>query len=225
MPRMRAFLVVFLLWEAAFCLPKLPKSALNAGFFGLFGGKGQPPPGWVLHKQSVNLDQIYLKPAQQPCANWAWAAAIADMAEARGARIDQQYFIDRLYGGSVCLNSAGDFDALAQKISHDYVLQDGQKFRLTAQYRAGTPTQPDPLILSIRQGKPLMLLWGGRICLLIGMSYDEYTAPTGNKMFIVTELRLFDPAAEEGKRNLVFVRDRDNPDELSGMTDLNIYPI
>ena len=224
MPRMRAFLVILVLWEAAFCLPKLPKSALNASFFGLFGGKTQPPPGWALHKQSVDLDKIALKPAQQPCANWAWVAAIADMAEARGARIEQQYLVDRLYGGSVCLNSAGDLGALAQKISHDYVLQDGQKFGLTAHYMAGTPTQPDPLILSIRQGKPLMLLWGGRICLLTGISYDEYQAPTGNKMFIVTELKLFDPAAEVGKRTLVFARDRDNPDDLSGMTDLSIYP-
>jgi hypothetical protein len=43
-------------------------------------------------------------------------------------------------------------------------------------------------------------------------------------MFMVTELRLFDPAAEEGKREQNFIRDRDNPDDLNGILELSIYP-
>ena len=224
---MRSLCAVLLLLDlaiGAFSLPKIPNSAFNASFFGLFGGKKQPPPGWIMHKLSVDVGAISLKSAQQPCANWAWIAGIVTMADARGAHIEQQYLIDRLYGGSRCLDSAGDLDALTQKISHDYVLADGQKFRLEAQFTAGAPEQPDPLIVAIRESRPLMLRWRDRFCLLTGMDYLEYIAPTGNKMFAVTQLKLFDPGAEAGKQNLIFDREHDNPADLTGFIDLAVYP-
>ena len=203
--------------------PVLP-SHLNAGLFGLFGGKTQPPPGWMLHKQNVSLEKAELRAAERPCANWSWVTGIVDMAEMRGAHLDQQYLVDRLYGGSVCLDSPGDLDDLAQRISHDYVLPDGQKFVLSAKFTPGCPTQADSLILSVRQQRPIMMLWHNRSYVLTGMIYDEYIAPTGNKMFIVKELQFFDPAGEEGKRAISFVRDRDNPDDLNGVIELSIYP-
>lgn len=208
---------------ASFALSPLP-ARLNAGLFGLFGGKTQTPPGWMLHKQSVSLERNDLKPAERPCGNWSWVAGIVDMAETRGAHIDQQYLVDRLYGGSVCLDSPGDLDDLAQRISHDYVLLDGQKFRLAASFTPGCPTQADPLILAIRQHRPVMMLWHNQSYLLTGMIYDEYIAPTGNKMFIVQELQFFDPVGAEGKREISFIRDRDNPDDLNGVLELSIYP-
>lgn len=215
--------VVTGLFLTSFAFCTLP-TRVNAGLFGLFGGKTQPPPGWMLHKQSVSLEKDELKPAERACGNWSWVAGIVDMAEARGAHIAQQYLMDRLYGGSVCLQSPGDLNDLAQRISHDYVLPDGQKFRLSADFTSGCPTQADPLILAIRQRRPIMMLWRNQSYLLTGIIYDEYIAPTGNKMFIVTELQFFDPAAEEGKREISFVRDRDNPDDLNGVLELSIYP-
>ena len=196
---------------------------LDASFFGLFGGKSQPPPGWIQHKQHVELGDIHLKSAERACENWSWVAGITAMAEMRGAHIDQQYLIDRLYGGSRCLPSAGDLGDLAQRISHDYVLADGQKFRLEAQFSPGAPTQADPLILSIRQVRPLMLVWHNRYYLLTAMDYDEYIAPTGSKIFIVNALKLFDPVAPEGKNDVTFSRDTDNPDDLNGVLSLSVY--
>jgi hypothetical protein len=210
--------------SSAFALSRNINLKLNAGLFGLFGGKAQPPPGWMLRKQTVSIDKLDLKAAERPCANWSWVAGITDMAEANGTYLDQQYLVDRLYGGSVCLESAGDMEDLSQRISHEYVLPDGQKFRLAAQFHPGAPTQADPLIMAIRQNRPLLLLWRNRPYLLIGMSYDEYIAPTGDKMFMISELRLFDPAEEKGKREQNFVRDRDNPDDLNGILELSIYP-
>src|SRR5438270_9319474 len=149
-----AFLLLLDLAIGAFSLPRAPATPLNASFFGLFGGGKQAPPGWVLHKQTAELSTTAFKPAQKPCANWAWVAAITNMADARGAHIEQQYLVDRLFGGSVCLTSAGDLAALTQKISHDYVLEDGQKFRLAAQYMPGAPTQADPIIAALRHNRP-----------------------------------------------------------------------
>lgn len=196
---------------------------MNAGLFGLFGSNKQPPPGWMLRKQHLDMEGIQLKAADQSCENWSWVAGITDMAAIGGAHIDQQYLVDRLYGGSVCLPSAGDYNDLARHISHEYVLVDGQKFRIEAQFTPGAPTQADPLIVSIRQGRPVMMIWRNRAYLLTGMDYDEYISPTGNRMFMVTALKFFDPAAQEGKHEVVFSRDQDNPDELNGILELSVY--
>lgn len=215
--------LVTLVFLPALSFSKPLPSRLNLGLFRIFGGKKQTPPGWVLHNQKVQIEKVDLKGAEKPCGNWAWAAGVADVAATQGVQIDQTYLVDRFYGGSVCLNAAGDFADLAKQISHEYVLVDGQKFTLAARFLPGVPTQPDPLILALRQDRPLMLLWGNRTYLLTGMSYDEYIAPTGNKMFNITELRLFDPLGEEGKREVVFSRDQDNPADLNGVLELSVY--
>jgi hypothetical protein len=56
------------------------------------------------------------------------------------------------------------------------------------------------------------------------MNYDEYIAPTGHRMFMITELKLFDPAGKEGERQQSFLRDRDDPNELNGIFVLSVYP-
>lgn len=209
---------------ASVSLQKSPNLSLNPPFTAFFSSKVKLPAGWSLRKQSANLEKTRFKTAEKACENWAWVAGIVAMAANRGAQIEQQYLIDRLYGGSKCVTSAVDVESLAEQISHDYVLPDGQKFRLKAQFSVGTPIQPDPLIVAMRQSRPLMLLWRDRPYLLTGVNYDEYTAPTGNKLLIITELRLFDPAANAPKSELTFSREQDNPDDLNGVLDLNVYP-
>lgn len=191
---------------------------------GAFAAKKKLPTGWVLQKLSASLEKTDFKVAEKACANWTWVAAIVALAGARGAHIEQRYLIDRLYGGSICTPLALDPDTLTRQISHEYVLSDGQKFRLEAQFSPGAPTQPDPLIVAMRQNRPMIVLWQNRPYLLTGVNYDEYTAPTGNKLLIVTELRLFDPAADAPKHELTFSREDDNPDDLNGVLDLNVYP-
>lgn len=187
------------------------------------GGKQNASPSWVLHKQKVQAEKLDFRPAERPCANWGWVAVVSNMAAARGIRISQQYLIDRLYGGSRCLDIAPDSDALAKEISGDYVLQDGQKFALQARFTPGAPVQADPLIVSVRQNLPVMLLWRNHPYLLTGITYDEYIAETGNKMFVVTDLQLFDPLGDPGERAVVFSRDRDKPDDINGVLDLAVY--
>lgn len=216
-------MLVALVALPALALSSYFPSHANFGLFGIFSAKKQPPPNWVLHNQKVQLSTVNFKAAEQPCGNWAWVAGVSAIAAARGAQLDQRYLVDRIYGGSVCLESAGDFASLAKQISREYVLPDGQKFTLAAEFKPGVPTQPDWLIYSLRQDRPLMLLWGNKTYLLTGMNYDEYVAPTGNKMFIITELRLFDPLADQGKGEKVFSRDQDNPGDLNGFLELSVY--
>jgi hypothetical protein len=193
---------------------------LNSGVF--IGGSQSPSPGWVVRKESAKLDSSKFAGAERDCGNWGWAAAVVDIARTQGVRLDQQYLIDRLYGGSVCLEEAGDVEQLAKSISHDYILPDGQKFSLQATFTAGAPTQPDPLIVAVRQGTPLMLLWRSHAYLLVGLNWNEYIADNGSKRFVVNELQLFDPLATGKEREVSFVRGRDNPDDLNGQLAINL---
>jgi len=208
---------------AAIASQKRLNLSLRLPQVGVLKTKTKIPAGWVLQKLSANLEKTSFKVAEKPCDNWAWVAGIVAMAANRGAHIEQQYLIDRLYGGSKCVTSAVDVESLAQQISHDYVLSDGQKFRLEVQFSPGAPTQPDPLIVAVRQNRPLIVLWQNRPYLLTGVNYDEYTAPTGNKLLILTELRLFDPASDAPKHELTFSREDDSPDDLNGVLDLSVY--
>jgi hypothetical protein len=220
-----ASLMLFSVPLTASILPqKCPNLSLKLPQTGAFAAKKKLPAGWVLQKLSTNLEKTDFRVAEKACANWTWVAAVVALAGARGAHIEQQYLIDRLYGGSICTPLALDPDTLTRQISHDYVLPDGQKFRLGAQFSAGSPTQPDPLIVAVRQNRPLLVVWQNRPYLLTGISYDEHTAPTGNKVLIVTELKLFDPSADAPKHELTFSREDDNADDLNGVIDLNVYP-
>ncbi len=219
-------MLVFGTLSVPICAARLPLSVVNAGLRSLFGGKKSgPPPGWTVRQESAKIEKAELISAERPCANWSWAAGVVAMAQARGARIGQGYIIDRLYGGSLCLDSPGDNQVLADQISHDYILDDGQKFRIDAHFTPGAPTQPDPLIADLRQDKPVMLFWRGRCYLLTAMEWQEYIAPTGNKIFAVQRLTLFDPTAQTPEtREVTFSRDTDNPDDLNGTLDLDVNP-
>jgi hypothetical protein len=125
----------------------------------------------------------------------------------------------------LCLDTPGDLQVLADQISHDYILEDGQKFHLEAHFTPGAPTQPDSLIADLRQDRPVMLLWHGRSYLLTAMDWEEYIAPTGNKIFAVQRLKLFDPAAETPEaREVFFSRETDTPDDLNGTLELDVNP-
>ncbi|PYY03574.1 MAG: hypothetical protein DMG64_07310 [Acidobacteria bacterium] len=225
MRRILASIIVFTLpASASISLRESLNLSLKVPLSGFFSAKKLRLAGWVLRKQSANLEKTAFKVAEKPCENWAWVAGIVSLAAAQGVHIEQQYLVDRLYGGSICRSSPVDVGSLAREISRDYVLPDGQRFRLEAQFSAGAPTQPDPLIVAMRQNRPLMVLWNGRSYLLTGVSYDEYTAPTGNKLLIVTEFKLFDPAANAPKNELTFSRESDNADDLGGVLVLNVYP-
>lgn len=200
----------------------VPSVGLRA--FAMFVGPKQQPTNWVLHKQSVAMDKSDWAPAERSCENWSWVAGISDMAAARGAHIPQQYLIDRLYGGSRCLSSTGDMATLADEISHVYYLLDGQKFGIQAQFTPGAPTNPGMLIVAVREKRPLMLLWKTHAYLLVGVDYDEFIAPTGNKMYIVTKMKLFDPAGRQDQRYVTFDRDRDDTNDLNGWLDLEVTP-
>src|SRR5260370_7994137 len=116
------------------------------------------------------------------------------MLRVQDAGIPQEYWIQRLNHGKVCLPRAESFESLAGCLESDfYVMDNGRKLRLQVQYRDGAPTSPDDLIASVRHNQPIMLFWSGHPYLIAGVLYDEFIAPNGGRRFEVRELKLLDP--------------------------------
>src|SRR5260370_9890238 len=163
--------------------------------FPLAAAKKKTGVNWLRRPaQSVRLAQMPLVVAKQKCENWAWAAALETMLRVQDAGIPQEYWIQRLNHGEVCLPRAESFENLARFLeSHFYVLDNGRKLRLQVQYRDGAPTSPDDLIASVQHNQPIMLFWSGHPYLIAGVLYDEFIAPNGGRRFEVRELKLLDP--------------------------------
>ena len=161
----------------------------------LAAGKKKTGINWLRRpSQSVRLAQMPVVVAKQKCENWAWAAALETMLLLQDAGIPQEYWIQRINHGEVCLPRAESFENLARFLESDfYVLDNGRKLRLQVQYRDGAPTSPDDLIASVQHNQPIMLFWSGHPYLIAGVLYDEFIAPNGGRRFEVRELKLLDP--------------------------------
>ncbi len=204
-------------------LAVLPQASAGK-LFGIFGSDKGPPPIYYQKKpgQLAAIEKPALVDVAQPCANYAWGAALETMLRSHDVSLPHQDLIFRLYGGKLCISPVPSFDDLAAKVSHSYVLADGKHIRLEAQYLAGPPTAADPLILSIRQRHPVLIVWKGRPMLLVGLLYDEYIGPNGTRIFVVQELKLLDPAAPAEKQQLSFLRERDDPNQLEGWMQIDV---
>lgn len=209
MRRLRAVAVVVLI-----CLP-------------LLGDKKKAIPMQMRPKQHAELPALPAVVAKQKCGNWSWAAAFETMLRMQGvgAPLDQAYFITRLNGGEACMDSPGDWENVIRALTRDYyVLYNGRKLRLEPRFVAGPPTAPDDLIMGLRRNLPPMLILRGRAYLLTGVSYDEFIAPNGARMFQVTELKLMDPyaPADKPERYVTFDRAKDDANEIDGVFTVRV---
>lgn len=154
--------------------------------------------------------------AGQACENWAWAATMEAMLAEQDVKLDQRFWLFKIYGGTKCLE-IGDLEALADQVTGDYRLEDGRQVHIEFQYRSGPPALMDDILASLKEGHALALLWKGHPYLLTGMLYDERISGTGTRYFSAKELRLLDPyvAAGEG-HEAVFKTGEDDPADIGG---------
>jgi hypothetical protein len=171
--------------------------------------------------QEAAVDNPDIELAERPCENWTWAAALNRVLKPLDASMGQEYQILRLYGGAVC-SGVKDYAELAQKISHEYKLDDGRRFLLNARFVEGAPTALDAVILSLREQHPMIVVWKDHAYVLVGMVYDEYIARNGGRVFEVKEMKLGDPA--NGKV-VSYQRDQDDPATLRGLMEISVKPL
>ncbi len=202
------------MWRAIplLCLFLLAGSLLAAG-----RDKQKGIPVAVKPNQSETVAAPAVTPAPEPCDNWAWAAGVESLLRAQDVALDREYWLFKAHGGLLCLSPLPDPAALTAYIPGEYVLEDGRKVRLEAQFTAGAPRNADEVIMSLRRGHPFLLLWRGHTYVVYGVVFDEYIAATGARQFEIREMKLLSllPGSEE-QRTVSFVKDRDDLSEVQG---------
>jgi len=173
--------------------------------------------------QVSDIPKLFVR-AKRDCQNYAWAAVLESMLRAEDALpLKQEDWVVRSSNGPRCLTDVPDYTELVRFVPGDYVLDDGRKIRISAQYLSGAPSAIDPILWSFKNNKPLLLVWKGHPYFFYGVVYDEYIASNGSRLFELRELELMDPVIVKGKSNTIkFVKGSDNSDEINGMMTIAV---
>jgi len=194
----------------------------------IFHKKKKSYPPFAAHKGlTADLQVMPVVVAKQKCENWAWAAALETVLRSQGVPLDQSFWVQRLNNGERCLNSPGTPEDLIRYLERDpHVLADGSKIRLRVQYLSGPPTYMDAMIRSIQQNHPIIVFWRGRARVLVGVTYDESVASTGDRTFEARELRLVDlyAAPNDPARMAKFVKGTDSLSDFAGTMQVQVLP-
>ncbi len=173
--------------------------------------------------QSADLaPDIKMLTARENCENWALAAGLETLLQRQDISLNQSFWVMRLNGGELCLESLPTMDALAQVVNKDFVLDDGRHVRLEMHFVPGPPVSIDPVIAGLKLQQLTLLIWRGHPYYLTGITYDERIGRDGTRFFDVKELRLANTYAKEP--GLTFQKGRDNPDEIAGILSVSVTP-
>jgi hypothetical protein len=192
---------------------------------GAFACKEKAQPGMMMRPaQSAELALGEVALAQRTCANRTWGAALETLLAREGVDMKQDYWVVRAYGGASCRSDVGDPAVLARVITGDYTLDGGRKVRLEATYITGAPRAVDELLLRLHNGHPFLLFWNSQVYLVRGAVYDEYIAPTGERLFQVRELKLVDLHPQARQRETTFDREQHDPASIQALMLVSVLP-
>ncbi len=170
--------------------------------------------------QHVEVKDVPDVLASQKCENFAWAADVEATLRKQGIPLDQHFWTDKIYGGALCLPSAGSFHSLKKHIDGDYVLPDGRHVHLEAFFQKSTPNQTDQLLLPLVQQRPFLLYWRDHAYLVIGARWNAFVYPTGQRDVQITQLTLVDPYGQGKDRIVEFDPTKQNLSELGGIFEV-----
>lgn len=156
--------------------------------------------------------------ASKSCTNYAWAANVETILKAQGFPLKHEDLVMKAAGGMRCLTEM-NYAETTRYISGDFMPYPNQRRRVEAVWIEGAPRYPDAVIVSVRDGLPIVIVWKNKPYLLYGLVFDAYLTPnTQENIFYIKELRLIDPtvAADKPERKVVFLRERDDMNEING---------
>jgi hypothetical protein len=191
----------------------------------LASGFGKPKPQQafqVLPDQTADLGPVSLSTAKQKCENWALAAGLETMLARQGVALDQSFWIMRLNGGELCVNTLPSMDDVAGVVNRDFVLNDGRHVRLELRFTPGPPTNVDAVIAALKQQQVTLLMFHGHPYYLTGATYDEQIGREGLRRFLIKELRLANTFA--GEPGITFQRYREQNEEIEGIVTVGVIP-
>jgi len=171
--------------------------------------------------QTADLGSLKLITAKQSCENWAVAAGMETMLQAKGVSLDQNFWVMRLNYGEICADLPS-IDALAKVVNNEFVLEDGRHVRLELQFTPGAPGHVDSIIAGVQEKQVAMLIYRRHPYYISGVTYDEYIGKDGSRLFEIKELRLANTFA--GRPGLAFERERDDAGEIQGIMTVTVAP-
>jgi hypothetical protein len=184
-------------------------------------GQKQQQSFYLKPDQTVDLAaDTKFSTAKQPCENWALAAGVETMLQHQNVDLNQNFWVMRLNGGELCIDTLPTMDALAQVVNKEFVLDDGRHVRLETRFVAGPPINIDAVIAGFKLQQTSLLLWRGHPYYLTGMTYDERIGRDGTRFFEIKELRLANTYPNHP--GITFVKGRDNPDEIAGILSIAV---
>ena len=180
--------------------------------------------------------QYYLKPdqtadlaagtkmviAKQNCENWALGAGLETLLQRQNVPLDQNFWVMRLNGGELCVDSLPSIEALTQVVNKEFVLEDGRHVRLEVRFAPGPPVSLDAVIAGLKLQQVSLLLWRGHPYYLTGITYDERIGRDGTRFFEVKELRLTNTFAK--LPGVTFEKGRDGAEEIQGILNVAVLP-
>lgn len=200
-------LLVFALGIAAICAPAQDAKPDAPE-------KEPTKPKGVIHLQDVkDIPKVH---ADQACNNFSWAAALEGTLASQDARIKEDYWLDKYYGGDVCLDAMGTPDDLVRRAEGEYVLEDGRHVQLKLEYFAGLPANSSALLVPILSDEILIVFVDGHADLLIGAMWDDYLSQRGERMIDLKELHLLDPLLAEDKQKVILDATGDDINKITG---------
>ena len=174
----------------------------------------KPSPKGVIHLQEVkDPPPVH---ALQPCTNYSFAAALEGALAYQKVELKQDFWVDRYYGGSVCLDEIGSIGDIIKKTEGEYTLDDGRHVELKLQYFAGLPANTAAYLVPIMHDEILILFVDGRADLLTGAMWDDYLSKRGERLIDLKQLHVLDPLAEGDKQRVVLEGSEGDFDKISG---------
>lgn len=161
--------------------------------------------------------------AKEDCANYAWAAAVEAVLRSSGvSEYPQDYWMDKLYGGTLCLDSAGDFERLIKAIEGEYVLDDGKHVRFTATYTPGLPGNASDLLVPLLHNRVQIVFVNRKAMLFTGARWEDRPKPRGDRVLHVKELRFEDLTRPAGRRRMTINPETDDLSQVEGIFRINV---
>jgi hypothetical protein len=186
-----------------------------------FAGKKQGLSLTKLPTATVEIKSLKLPRPRQLCPNWAWAVGVEMMLARQGVDIKQTDWILKANGGELCIESTPVLEDIKHVVEGNFVQPDGSKIHISAIVTKGAP-DVGYLVGSLREGRPLLILYNGRVLVLQSLLYDEYIYPNNQRMFEVVKMTMLDPL---GGDPIIFDKATDDPARVEGIFEVRVGPI
>ncbi len=206
--------------------PSTPKKAqhvwTNEDVQGLKGGvnvvgqeNAQPPKSKSndpFSKRSADASKS--ETPAEICDSDRWSAAVATIVGAQGVTLDGHFWRTRIFG-DLC-SSRVTLQAVSQRITGDYTLDDGTRLHLTSTTSA--LPKPEEVITATESGTPYILSWKKKPLVLTKVDYVVRVSDEGNT-YNISKLYLADAITGHP---FLFDATTDKVTDIDGVLDIKV---